>query len=313
MTCPFLKEAQVKYCQTATVRKLIPLAQTGRADEKCASSAHATCPVYRMQPQGDASGPCPHLRESLMQYCGAAPVTKFVPYSESLISRCGNDGFRYCELYLAMAHPMAHSGAGEEVDGIPLPGWLQYSANHMWLDVTDDGTCHAGIDGFLSRVLGKVDRISYVRLSGRMRPSAVLSIAGTDLEVVFPNSFLLTKCNVYLRADPSPITADPYTAGWLFEGVPGPDTTKDLLRGPAVREWMEDEERRMNQTLQEQGDREQGDREQGDREQGDRPQSLCRCDGGLFAEGVARKLDRDQMLSLFHEFFSPYASGKKEL
>ena len=162
MTCPFLKEAQVKYCQTATVRKLIPLAQTGRADEKCASSAHATCPVYRMQPQGDASGPCPHLRESLMQYCGAASVTKFVPYSESLISRCGNDGFRYCELYLAMAHP----GAAEEVDGIPLPGWLQYSANHMWLDVTDDGTCHAGIDGFLSRVLGKVDRISYVRLSG---------------------------------------------------------------------------------------------------------------------------------------------------
>ena len=59
----------------------------------------------------------------------------------------------------------------------------------------------------------------------------------------------------------------------------------------------------MNETLQ----------EQGDREQGDRPQSLCRCDGGLFAEGVARKLDRDQMLSLFHEFFSPYASGKKEL
>jgi hypothetical protein len=61
---------------------------------------------------------------------------------------------------------------------------------------------------------------------------------------------------------------------------------------------MEDEERRMNETLQ---------------AQGDRPQSLCRCDGGLFAEGVVHRLDRDQRLSLFHEFFSPYASGKKEL
>jgi glycine cleavage system H lipoate-binding protein len=189
---------------------------------------------------------------------------------------------------------MAHPGTGEDVYGIPLPGWLQYSANHMWLDVTDDGTCHAGIDGFLSRVLGKVDRISYVRLSGRQRPSAVLTIGGTDLEVVFPNPFLVTKCNLYLRADPTPLTADPYTAGWLFEGVPDPGTTNDLYRGPAAREWMEEEERRMNQSLQEHAE-----------------MQACRsCDGGLFAEGVARKLDRDQMLSLFHEFFSPYASGK---
>ena len=53
-----------------------------------------------------------------MQYCGAAPVAKFVPYSESLLSRCGNDSFRYCELYLAMAHPKMEA---EEVDGTPCP------------------------------------------------------------------------------------------------------------------------------------------------------------------------------------------------
>ena len=90
-----------------------------------------------------------------MQYCGAAPVARFVPYSESLISRCGNDSFRYCELYLGMAHPAPSS---VQVDGIPVPDWLQYSANHMWLDVTEDGICHAVIDAFLSRALGTVDR-----------------------------------------------------------------------------------------------------------------------------------------------------------
>src|SRR5450631_156774 len=104
MTCPFLKEAHVRYCRSSTVRKLIPLA-AGRSDEKCSSGSHASCPVYQSQPEGlTASGPCPYLRESLMQYCGAASVAKFVPYSESLLSRCGNDGYRYCELYLAMAH-----------------------------------------------------------------------------------------------------------------------------------------------------------------------------------------------------------------
>ena len=32
------------------------------------------------------------------------------------------------------------------------------------------------------------------------------------------------------------------------------------------------------------------------------------ADGGLFADGLSRQLDRDQMLALFHTFFSPYAS-----
>ena len=292
MTCPFLKETQVRYCQTSAVRKVIPLAQAGRADEKCSSADHASCPVYRTQPQEQpASGPCPYLGESLMQYCGAAPVAKLIPYSESLLSRCGNDGFRYCQLYLAMAHPNVEA---EEVDGTPLPGWLKYSANHMWLDVTDDGVCHAGIDAFLSRALGKIDRISYVWLKGHHRPTAVLTVEGLNLEVVFPNPFLLTNCNLYLRADPSRLTSQPYTGGWLFEGVPEPGAMDNLLEGAGARTWMEREQRRINEFLQQQ-------------------HSLpTAADGGQFVTGLARVLDRGQMLALFHEFFSPYASGKRE-
>jgi hypothetical protein len=107
MTCPFLKETHVKYCQSATVRKLIPLAHAGRTDEKCSSANYVSCPVYRSAPVEEASPACPYLRESLMQYCGAAPVAKFVPYSESLLSRCGKDSHRYCELFLGMSHPGA--------------------------------------------------------------------------------------------------------------------------------------------------------------------------------------------------------------
>ena len=111
MTCPFLREAQVKYCQTAAVRKLIPLTAAGRADEKCGSAAHVSCSVYRAHPEeATAPGPCPYLRESLMQYCSAAPVAKMIPYSESLLSRCGGSGYHYCELYLGMAHPEDGSG-----------------------------------------------------------------------------------------------------------------------------------------------------------------------------------------------------------
>jgi glycine cleavage system H lipoate-binding protein len=288
MTCPFLREAQVKYCQTSSVRKLIPIAPAARSTEKCSSADHATCAVYQAQPADEpAIGPCPYLRESLMQYCAAAPVAKMVPYSESLLSRCGNQSFRYCELYLSMAHPGGHA---QEVDGIQMPDWLRYSANHMWLDVTEDGTCHAGIDAFLSRALGKIERIAYVWQRGEHRPSAVITAGGADYEVVFPNPLLLTNCNLYLRADPARLTAEPYTAGWLFEGTPQDDTTRNLLQGEGARRWMEDESRRINEFLQDHG---------------------YAADGGMFAAGLTAVLPSCRMRALFHEFFSPYA-GKRE-
>jgi glycine cleavage system H lipoate-binding protein len=293
MTCPFLKETSVRYCQSS-VRKLIPAAVAGPADEKCSSAAHATCPVFQARAEAaQLDGTCPYLRQSLMQYCGAAPVAKFVPYSESLLSRCGNDSHRYCELYLAMAHTET---AAVDVDGIAMPDWLEYSTNHMWLDATEDGVCHAGIDAFLSRALGKVERISYVWTRGRRRPTAVLTVAGCDLEVVFPNELLLTNCNLYLRADPARLGAEPYTAGWLFEGAPLPETRRDLMQGAGARQWMEREQGRMNEFLQ--------------RQTTSQMESLA-ADGGMFAPGVAHQLDRERMLALFHEFFSPFASGKR--
>ena len=296
MTCPFLQEAQVKYCRTATVRKLIPLAQSGQSDEKCTSAEHRNCKVYQLQQSADAGqleGPCPYLQESLMQYCGAAPVAKMVPYSESLLSRCGNDNFRYCELYLAMARAGVPE---EEVDGFAMPPGLQYSANHMWLDVSHDGVCHAGIDSYLSRFLGPVERLTFVQTKGRRRPTAILTAAGIDLEVTFPNPMQLTACNLYLRAHPSRITSEPYTAGWLFEGESLPETTENLMDGATARVWMEQEQRRMVEFLQ--------------HEQPGEPRTMA--DGGQFAPGLANRLDRERLLVLFHEFFSPYASGKRD-
>jgi glycine cleavage system H lipoate-binding protein len=288
MTCPFLKEAQVKYCRTAAMRKLIPLTQTGQTTEKCSAAAHTTCAAFRARPLEDTGEVCPYLDESLMQYCAAAPVSKLVPYSESLLSRCGNDGFRYCELYLAMAHPELPA---ESADGVGLPGWLRYAPNHLWLDVSADGVCHIGIDAFLARTLGSVDSITYVWQKGLHRPAVVLTVDGADLELVFPNPLLLTNCNLYVRAQPNRITAEPYTSGWLFEGIAEAETSDRLMTGEAAQAWMEEEQRRLNESLQ-------------------RAHSVA-ADGGLPRPGIFQRLDREERLALFHEFFSPFASGKR--
>ncbi|HUP05402.1 MAG TPA: hypothetical protein VMU19_15495 [Bryobacteraceae bacterium] len=289
MQCPFLKEIRVKYCQSAAIRKLIPTANSGRAHEKCSSEGHGDCPIFQAQPPEEDAAICPYLRDSLMQYCGAAPVAKFVPYSESLLSRCGTDSHRYCELYLAMANPEMPPA---EADSISMPEGLRFSENHMWLDVTEDGICHAGIDAFLSRALGRIDRITYLGTSGRRRPAAVLSAAGCDLEMVFPNEMMLTGCNLYLRAEPSKLAEEPYAGGWLFEGTLVEETTRGLMQGERAREWMEREERRMNEFVQQQ------------------LSGALAADGGLFAAGVARQMDRERMLALLHEFFSPSRAGR---
>ena len=291
MTCPFLKEAEVAYCQSATVRTLIPLAQATAAQDKCASPEHVTCPVYRARAEaGPDRGACPQLRQALMQYCAAAPVTKFIPYSESLMSRCGNDSFRYCPEYLKMAHPDA---TGATDDELPAPDGLLYASNHMWLDLTGDGTCHAGIDSFLGRVLGKVDAVTYVHLKTQQRPTVVLTVRGIDLELVFPNPFRVTACNLHLLAQPARVTAEPYTGGWLFEGTPGLETDAHLRKGAEAQAWMQEEARRMNQYLQE--------------------YAGVAADGGLFERDLARHLPRASMLALFHEFFSPFASEENGL
>jgi len=292
MTCPFLREAQVKFCHTASVRKLIPLtvaAGKGRGEEKCSSIGYLTCRVYQSQPtEGPSGGPCPYLGESLMQYCAAAPVAKLVPFSESLLSRCGSGSFRYCELYVSMAHPVA---AHDEVDGIAMPAELSYAANHLWLEIGEGGRCHAGIDAFLSRALGKVERIQYVWQQGLHRPAAILTAGGVDWEVAFPNPLLLTSCNLYLRANPGRLAAEPYTAGWLFEGSVVEGTTDNLMHGAAARAWMEQDLRRINESLQ------RG--------------SGTAADGGLFSAGVLTCVQRESRPALFHEFFSPFASGKR--
>lgn len=102
MRCPHLKETTVKYCRISAFKKMI--AQTpGQADyEKCSSEDYAACPMARQHGTTMATeSRCPYLQESQAQYCSVAPVTKFIPHSNTGPSRCGGGGHQTCELYLA--------------------------------------------------------------------------------------------------------------------------------------------------------------------------------------------------------------------
>lgn len=314
MRCPFLKEAQVKFCTTSAFRKMIAQPLGVAADEKCSSGGYGDCSVYKQQAHDGPTGArCPFLQESLVQYCGAASVTKFIPYSESLLCRCGSDAYRYCDLYVTSTHPenrgtaslLGRLMAGAEeagercADGTRIPSRLWYSANHLWLDLGEDRCCHVGIDEFLARILGQVERISFVTLTGVHHPTVVLTARGVDMPFVFPAPILLTGANLYLRASPARLTSDPYSLGWLFCGVEppasaGPPLAAGLIPGTEAPGWMRQELTRLAEFLN-----------------GLSSRSRPRCPttaGDVFSGDVMQHLGREEMLALFNEFFSPYTS-----
>lgn len=288
MQCPFLKDTFVRSCRHALVRKLIVRNPENLSFERCSSPDYTGCELF-VQSGADAAGDerCPYLDESLMQYCAAAPVPKFVPFSEAILSRCGSAAFRYCDLYLTMAHPDA--AAMPSADGIGVPGWLLYAPNHMWLDSGEDGVCHIGIDAFFARALGEVDRITYLTPRGLAHPAVVIGAGPNDFHLVFPNRMVIATANVYLRANPAKLVTDPYRLGWLFEchaAPDGPEPRTGLYSENEALAWMRSEFDRMNRFVH------------------GRQHELM-ADGGSFARGLIHSLDRAQTAQLYHDFFSP--------
>ncbi|HTZ83819.1 MAG TPA: hypothetical protein VMB66_11535 [Candidatus Acidoferrales bacterium] len=273
MACPFLREGRARYCHAAPVRKLILDGPGASEGGRCASARYVECELA--DKHGARQERCPHLEEIRVQYCGVSAIPKLVPFSESRLSSCTSDNYRYCDSYLHLAQPHATKP----------PANLSYSSNHFWLDAEESGLCHIGIDGFAADVAGNVDGVTFVTAHGTHCPALALTIHGVEWPMSFPNPVMIQKVNSRLRSDPSRLTADPYGAGWLFEGweVPG-RTRAGLISGPRAMAWQEEQRARLTDEIHE--------------------RHAPGCDGGAPVRGVAQFLSRPDLVCLFQHFFS---------
>jgi glycine cleavage system H lipoate-binding protein len=278
--------------------------------ERCSSREYVNCPAAKQHLEDRPSiDHCPFLHESLVQYCTAAAVTKYIPYTESVLSQCGTESHKYCELYHGLAVPQEGpqtaadapcqaNGIHSLVDDIKIPGNLYFSPNHMWMDVGSDGTCHIGVDAFLTKVLGSVDHITFITGKGFHRPAVSFSVRGVDLQFVFPKLMNITRANTYLRTNPEKIMADPYTVGWLFETTeerskPASLHAEGLITGDAVTPWMRKELDRMTSAAHRMAS------------QPDMRGAVLMADGGTFQPGFVQRMTREELLKLYNDFFSP--------
>lgn len=274
MPCPFLRQGRARYCHAAPVRKLILDGPGATSEGRCASPDYRLCELAAKDESQGAR--CPHLEEIHVQYCGASPVTKLVPFSDSQMSHCINTGYRYCDSYLSLARPNHAS---------PPPADLLFSANHFWLEPDESSLCHIGIDAFLAETVGRVDGVTFVTAHGTHRPTVTLTVHGVEWPMIFPNPLLIEKVNSRLRMDPARLTADPYGVGWLFEGWELPGKTRSgLIGGAQASAWQTEERERLAREIHE------------TQEFG--------ADGGYAQPGVAQLLSRRSLVGLCQKFFS---------
>lgn len=272
MACPFLTEGKAQYCHTAPMRKLI-LDGPGVTDGgRCTSPEYRLC-EFAAKDSASISR-CPNLEEVHVQYCGASPITKLVPFSDSQLSSCSSGKYRYCDSYLAHARPHATTS----------PSDLFYTPNHFWLDVDESGLCHIGVDRFLTDVLESVDEIVFETAQGTHSPFLTFKVRGIEWHMCFPNPIVIEKVNNHVRNDPARLAADPYGVGWLFEGHELRGITRQgLLSGSQAAAWQDGERERLAHEIHE--------------------MQAPGCDGGLPVHGVARLLSRPDLLSLLQQFF----------
>lgn len=310
MHCPFLRKLNVKYCGLYGGKR-IPLSAENAAAERCLSREYLDCALVRET--ADAGAPqdhCPHLCVEDVHYCDLAPVRKLVPCNRAVTSRCGGDGHRYCDLYLALAEPRHRPAApGDAADGAAgephLPDDLAYTRNHMWLDQGDGRRVHIGVDAFFTRTLGGVESVGYTARRTDARPVALLRVGGVDLEMVFPLRLREIEPNEHLTAAPSLVADDPYGRGWLFAGVPVDDDDDSasgvLLRGPTAGRWLRRESERLTRFVHDCLDERRGGAASG-----------LATDGGDAGTRLSTHLDRRTLVRLHHEFFALRNGGTPE-
>lgn len=299
MRCPFLREAQVKWCCASPFRTMIVRPATVANDERCSGKDWLACPVAKQhceeRPTVDR---CPFLQESLVQYCSSTPHPKYIPYSEGSLSRCANERHRYCEVFLSAEDPgfEGHPDSGAHAFGQSM----SYAPNHLWLDTHVDGTCHIGIDSFLAGVLQRVETLSFVTSKGTCYPTVVCSVRGVDLQLTFPARMELTGTHTHLRSRLTDLVEHPYTLGWLFEGKECQDGSDRNLRRPNcefiagidAKKWMAAESKRLTEFVNTHilATRHEG--------------LPTMADGGEFSSDLLSHLTREEILQLFLGFFT---------
>lgn len=134
--------------------------------------------------------------------------------------------FLAADFFLQRARRTRAARAAASVPAVPagaLPARVRLLSNHTWVRPEADGTILLGIDDFLARALGAVERIVLPEpgsVVGPARPQFAFAAAGRQLPVASPLTGRTLEVNRELLRSPGLAAQDPYQRGWLVRIAP---------------------------------------------------------------------------------------------
>ncbi len=129
---------------------------------------------------------------------------------------------------------------------IHIPDDISLAVNHTWMRTNRDGTITVGLDEFLSRLVGVIEKISIPDHGIPVSPSAAdisMEAQGRFLRLSPPSAGSIIESNIEVIRNPSLILSDPYGKGWLVRMKSTVDelatSRQYIVRRPV--EWLKEQ------------------------------------------------------------------------
>jgi len=100
---------------------------------------------------------------------------------------------------------------------------LQYTKDHEWLRLEDDGSVTIGISDHAQEALGELVFVEVPQVGDTFSPGdacAVVESVKAASDIYAPFAGEVTEVNAALADEPELVNGSPYTGGWVFRLQP---------------------------------------------------------------------------------------------
>ncbi|MBE0557951.1 MAG: glycine cleavage system protein H [Proteobacteria bacterium] len=147
-------------------------------------------------------------------------------------------------------------GPRDFIRTLALPKGIFLASGHTWAEVLSNGHARVGVDDFVRKLVGKIDRVQILPVRSKVKraePMCTLHQAGRDLTVRAPLSGTIVNVNPRAADSPSSLNADSYVAGWLAVIEPSDlaSEIKFMRVADEASAWLRQELRRFRDFIEE--------------------------------------------------------------
>lgn len=185
--------------------------------------------------------------------------------------------------------------ASETLKTIKEPEGLFYSPTHTWAFLEMNGKVKIGIDNFLQRIIGEIDKIEVCcsqENTAKGSPAITLKSGGRFLKTRIPIDGVIEAVNEKVLNNPGILLSDSYKDGWILSLNPTSflANIRSMIFGKNAQYWLSSEMEKLKTILTQHPSA--------------KPVSFqTMCDGGLPVLGVSGLIDDKLWETIKKEFF----------